>query len=201
MPKIHKANFPLRPIISTINSPTHFLAKILYNELKDCFPKPKSHINNSLDFKKKINNLFIPDNYVFISLDVCSLFTNILCDLVLHSIDKRIHLIRNKCKLSIETIRHIIKFLFSNTYFSFNNIYYKQIFGSPMGSPVSPLFADIVMEDLETNALLILKNKFNITPIIYVRYVDDSFLCVNKNSISTILDVFNNYDTHLQFTH
>ena len=39
-------NFP-RPIISMVNCPTHKLSSILYDNLKDCFEKPASHINNS----------------------------------------------------------------------------------------------------------------------------------------------------------
>lgn len=35
LPKIHKTNAPLRPIVSCINSPNHSLAKILYNKLKN----------------------------------------------------------------------------------------------------------------------------------------------------------------------
>ena len=38
LPKIHKNNTPLRPIISTIGSPTHFLSKIIYDELKTFIP-------------------------------------------------------------------------------------------------------------------------------------------------------------------
>ena len=39
LPKIHKVDVPLRPIVSLINSPTYFLAKILYQELKTAIPK------------------------------------------------------------------------------------------------------------------------------------------------------------------
>ena len=46
-----------------------------------------------------------------------------------------------------------------------------------------------------------LKNKLNCVPIIYVRYIDDSFLYVDKNWFPTILDVFNNYNVHIKFTH
>lgn len=48
LPKIHKENVPFRQIISLINSPTHFLVKILYNSLKNCITLPLSHSNNSL---------------------------------------------------------------------------------------------------------------------------------------------------------
>ena len=51
MPKIHKENAPLRPIISLVNSPTYLLAKIIYNELKESIKLPESHINNSFELK------------------------------------------------------------------------------------------------------------------------------------------------------
>ena len=85
LPKIHKQDIPLRPIISLINSPTHFLDKILYDELKDCIKVPKSHLNDSLDLKKKkkLEDLVLDDNHVLLSLGVSLLFTNVPCDLVL----------------------------------------------------------------------------------------------------------------------
>ena len=58
LPKIHKEDTPLCPIISLINSLTHFLAKILYDELKDSIKVPKSHLNDSLDLKTKKNGRF-----------------------------------------------------------------------------------------------------------------------------------------------
>ena len=46
-------------------------------------------------------------------------------------------------------------------FFQFNNKYYKQIYDTLIGSSLSLLFADIVMDDLETEYFQILKNKFN----------------------------------------
>ena len=36
-----------------------------------------------------------------------------------------------------------------NTFFEYDNEYYHQIFGTPMGSPISPMLADLVSQDLE----------------------------------------------------
>jgi len=44
-----------------------------------------------------------------------------------------------------------IKLVLESTYFSFNKIVYKQIFGTPMGSPLSPIVADLVLR--ETKAI------------------------------------------------
>ena len=73
LPKIHKPTLSVRPIISTVNSPTHFLAKVIYENLKTCFPPPKSHIDNSFDLINKLKNKKIPDDHILVSLDVVSL--------------------------------------------------------------------------------------------------------------------------------
>ena len=54
-----------------------------------------------------------------------------------------------------------------------------------MGSPISGLFADLVMEDLETECL----RKLNFSPIFYFRYVDDVITCVPYDKIDEILTV------------
>ena len=125
LPKIHKQHTPLRPIISLINSPTHFLAKILYDELKDSIKVPKSHLNDSLDLKRKLEDLIVDDNHVLLSLDVNSLFTNVPCDLVLKSLDRRCQLIHNNCRIPFDEIINCTKFHKIRTYNSplrFNKI-------------------------------------------------------------------------------
>jgi len=55
-------------------------------------------------------------------------------------------------KLSL-TQMSMIDMVLSSKSFVFNGRYYEQIYGSPMGSPLSSIIADIVMEDLETLSL------------------------------------------------
>ena len=141
--KIHKVDVPLRPIVSLINSPTYILAKILYEEIKTAIPKPSSHINNSFELTEKLKNITITDEYSLRSLDVTSLFTSISCELVLDSLDRR------AVNIPLDELKECTAFLFNNTFFTFNSQVYQQIYGTPMGSPISPLFADIVMDDLE----------------------------------------------------
>ena len=88
LPKVHKDNCPLRPVVSYINSPSYFMAKFFNNILKSV-PKPFSNIKNSFEFVNKIFNFNIPNNYTMMSLNVISLFINIPLDLVLISIEKR----------------------------------------------------------------------------------------------------------------
>ena len=122
LPKIHKKEYPLRPIIYSLNSPTHFLGQTLYNDLKNSIKKPISHVDNSFDLVNKIKNIIIPDEYIMLSLDVCSLLTNIPNDLVCKSFDRRWTDIHRKCKIPFDEIVNITNFLFDNTYCVFRRV-------------------------------------------------------------------------------
>jgi len=89
-----------------------------------------------------------------------------------------------------------IEFVLSSTYFKFRNKIYKQIFGTPMGSPLSPIIADLVMRDLEEHVF----NTLDMRPLLYYRYVDDIMLAARKDDIHLILDKFNDYHQRLKFT-
>ena len=147
-----------------------------------------------------MEDLVVDDNHVLLSLDVSSLFTNVRCDLVLKSLDRRCQLIHNNCRIPFDEIINCTKFLFENTYFTFNNNIYLQFFGTLMDSPILRLFADIVMDDLENDCLRILKDKHNCSPLFDYRFLDDTILCVQKKFIDLVLNIFNSQDKNLQFT-
>lgn len=66
-----------------------------------------------------------------------------------------------------------------------------------MGSPLSPIIADLVLQDLEINGI----NKLPFNVPIYFRYVDDILLAIPENEIHTTVNVFNSLHNRLQFTY
>ncbi|XP_018375985.1 PREDICTED: uncharacterized protein LOC108769469 [Trachymyrmex cornetzi] len=66
----------------------------------------------------------------------------------------------------------------------------------PMGSPLSPVIADIVLQDLERKAL----DTLGFYIPFYVRYVDDIAMGAPFDKTSKILEVFNSFHPRLQFT-
>ena len=117
-----------------------FFAKFLQNNLKT----PKSHIDNSLKLKEKIDNLYIPPDHDIISFDVVSLFTNVPEYLVCNAIE-RWHQLHNKININCSEFLHVIKYILKNNFFQFNEKFYRQTFDSAMGNPISPILSDIVM--------------------------------------------------------
>ena len=65
-----------------------------------------------------------------------------------------------------------------------------------MGSPLSPIAADIVMDDLESKFIASLPFQLPF----YFRYIDDIITAVPHNKIDTIKNTFNNFNHKIQFT-
>lgn len=65
-----------------------------------------------------------------------------------------------------------------------------------MGSPLSPILADIVLQDLEDYAL----SHISCHIPFYLRYVDDVAMAAPSCLIPDILKIFNSFHNRLQFT-
>ena len=65
-----------------------------------------------------------------------------------------------------------------------------------MGSPVSPVVANLCMEEIEESAISI----SSVRPKIWKRYVDDSFCIIGKNDVSAFHDTLNSIDSNISFT-
>ncbi|XP_062716065.1 uncharacterized protein LOC134291828 [Aedes albopictus] len=90
----------------------------------------------------------------------------------------------------------MVEMCLNSSYFRFRDKYYQQTFGTAMGSPLSPILADYVMEDL----LDTVTQQLSFSIRVLKKYVDDLFLVLPKTEVQSTLAAFNNYDQHLQFT-
>ena len=61
--------------------------------------------------------------------------------------------LNDRTVLSVQDIIELLGFCLHNTYFSFQNKFYEQVEGVPMGSPVSPLEANLYMESFKRKAI------------------------------------------------
>ena len=90
------------------------------------------------------------------SYDVSALFTSIPIDPAIKIIQKYLEDDKDLSKRTSMTVNHIIcllEFCLRNTYFSFQGRYFEQTEGAGMGSPISPLVANLFMEELEVKAI------------------------------------------------
>ena len=80
LPKIHKENIPLRPIVSLPGSPTYELSKYLAMILQPLVKTSPHTINNTNAFLTNIKDLKLETDEILISFNVVSLFTSIPLD-------------------------------------------------------------------------------------------------------------------------
>ena len=123
---------------------------------------------------EKLKNGAIPDNSVLASLDVVSLFTNVPKVGAVSAVKSRWREIQPKVKMPWEDFEEGLRLCLNSTDFNFNDVTYFQKRGLPMGSPFSPILADIVMDDLEKERLASLSFQLPL----YFRYVDDILIVV-----------------------
>jgi hypothetical protein len=197
LPKIHKEGTPLRPICSSIGSPSYALCKYIVAILKNLTTESKFNIKNAIEFKDKINDENINDDEILVSFDVVSLFPSIPLDLALSTIKSKWTQIQQHTEIPEQTFLEIVKFcIVENRYFKYEDTIFSQLKGMPMGSPASPVIADIVMEELLKNTLEKLKTK----PRLLTKYVDDLFAITKSNETENILLELNSYHKNIKFT-
>ncbi|XP_036317549.1 uncharacterized protein LOC118732526, partial [Rhagoletis pomonella] len=184
LPKLHKEGIPLRPICSAIGSPAHNLCKYVADILKNITTVSAYNIKNTLEFKSKINNTYIFDDEKLISFDVVSLFPSIPTQLALDIIKDKWTTIEKHTNIPKKLFIEILKFCIEeNRYFKFNDTVYTQLKGLPMGSPTSPVIADIVMEELLENTV----KKLARPPRLLTKYVDDLFAIIREDEVQSTL--------------
>ena len=188
LPKIHKPGAPLRPIVSTIGGPTYKLAQFLSKKLQPLTGKTTSFIKDSPHFIELIKDVRIGPEDLLVSFDVESLFTNVpLVDTMTILED-----------MFPEDIRKLFRHCLTSSHFTFKGEFYQQTEGVAMGSPLSPVVANLFMEHFEKKVL----DKTPHKPALWLRYVDDTFVIWphGKDKLESFLSELNNAHPNIKFT-
>ena len=199
LPKIHKKDNPLRPIVSSQGSVSYGVAKDIAKILKSLTGSNNHQVLNSKEFADDIKKIKLEEGECIISYDVASLFTSIPVISALEVVKKKLEQdteLHQRTNMSIPNIMDLLEFCLCNTYFLFQGKHYEQTQGAAMGSPVSPVIANIYMESFEDRALSSAVNQ----PRWWKRYVDDTFVIMKKEHKDEFLLHINSVDQSIQFT-
>ena len=161
-----------------------------------------------------LQSIELQDNKELFSFDVSALFTSIPVNQALDVINELIrqHQTDMEFKAKVrkpwyevadhldrEDVMLLLKMVLNNCVFSFQGKFYKQLHGAAMGSPCSPVVANIFIEYFKKRALgLELPVSFTINT--WLRYVDDVLTIVKKGTQDSLLNHLNSIDPNIKFT-
>ena len=152
LPKIHKPGIPLRPIVSSTCTVTYSTAKVLAKILKLLLGMSTHHVHNTKDFVKHLKDVRLKQGECIISYDVTALFTSVPIQPVLNIIQQKLANdkdLQQRTTMSIQHIISLLEFCLKSTSFVFQEQHYEQLEGAAMGSPLSPMVANIFWRNLK----------------------------------------------------
>ena len=204
LPKVHKPDVPLRPIVSTIGSVTYNIAKHVASILAPMVGRTNFHVKDSKDFVQFTRTLNLADDETMVSFDVESLFTSVPVDVACEVAKKRLDsemkkedsIVRASTAMEVDDILLLLKLCLNTTYFQVNGKFYKQKQGAAMGSPVSVIIANLFMEELEQRSL----QSFEHNVKVWKRYVDDTFVVLQNEHVQMLHRHLNNQFRGVSFT-
>ena len=184
-----------------VGSAQHALAKWLAGLLEPVLWKYSTHcISDSFSFAHEVRSFDAPPEDSFMcSFDIKSLFTNVplnetisICADYLYS-----DAVPTVPSFSRDHFVSLMHWATSSVEFSFNGIMYQQHDGIAMGSPLGPILANIFVGFYEEK---LFHEVFK--PLIYFRYVDDTFALFNTRvDYHSFLGRLNALHPALTFTH
>nr|VZI43547.1 unnamed protein product [Spirometra erinaceieuropaei] len=169
---MHKDGAPLRPIVSLKGTPTYGLAKWLFRRLKFLTAEPDTTVSSSTQFLEKLKG-----------------------DLAIETIEL---LLQSKYdetenRPGHAQILHLLK-LCLRTYFTFDGTIYEEVKDTPMGSPISGFIAEAVLQRLDSLVFQHHRPKF------WARYVDDTFVIIERDQVLTFHEHLNAVFPDIQLT-
>ena len=128
LPKVHKKDTPLRPIVSSIGSVAYETAKELSRILKPLVGRSTLHVRKNQDFIQSIEEVTVESEECMISFDVKALFTSIPIQPTLNIIKKLLEedtSLQQRTTMAVKHIYCLLEFCLTNTYFSFQGKLYE----------------------------------------------------------------------------
>ena len=135
-----------------------------------------------------------------VSFDVESLFTNIPLDETINICVNRMYHKKKKVKRSLKRhFKQLLTFATKSSCFIFNGVYYSQIDGVAMGSPLGPTLTNLFLTYHELNWLNECPVQFK--PKFFRRYVDHIFLLFDRrDQVKKFLCYLNSRHPNIKFT-
>ena len=194
--KVHKDNYPLRPVVSMVGTAEYELAKFMDSWIKPHIPCSYM-LNSTATFIDRIKSFVFQKTHILVSFDVISLFTNIPLKETIDMVCDYVYRSDSKPPFPKETFKRLLE-IATGGYFLYKYTLCCQV-DAGMGSPLGPTLANFFLAHFETKFMA---DQLDFAPDLYLRYVDDIF-CVFKSHAHVLrfLEFLNSLHQNLKFTY
>ena len=153
--KVHKPHLnipPPRPLISGSGSITENIATYVEYHIKEIASEHESYLQDTPDFLRIIDKINrgpkLHKNTMLVTMDVTSLFTNILHDEGLATMKEALDK-RENPKVPTNFLIKLMKIILTENIFEFHNQLWRQLIGAAMGSRPVPGYANMFMAKID----------------------------------------------------
>jgi hypothetical protein len=129
LPKIHKPDIPLRPIVSSIGSPCYVVAGLLHKILVPLIGNTDSFVKNSEHLIQLLEDINLRNWDILVSFDVLSLFTNVPVAEILQVIKNKLCMdptVSDPSPLQVDDVMELLEVCMKTTYFQLEDKFYQQ---------------------------------------------------------------------------
>ncbi|XP_004210295.3 uncharacterized protein LOC101240958 [Hydra vulgaris] len=194
-------DYPMRPVVSTINTPPYGTSDYLVKIIQPTLNKNKSKLMNSNSFVNEAKQWIIDPNEVQVSFDIVNLYPCIPIDEAIPVIiDMLNDDLKTRTKLTLADIHQLIELSLSICYFLYENNIRVIPSSGPIGLSFMVVMAEALLQNIERKAL-------NIAIIhtselkTYKRYVDDCHACfASIKQQQMFLNILNEQHPSIKYT-
>uniref|UniRef100_A0A8C5PUI2 Reverse transcriptase domain-containing protein n=1 Tax=Leptobrachium leishanense TaxID=445787 RepID=A0A8C5PUI2_9ANUR len=202
LPKIHKDNQrpPGRPIVSAVGGLLEPLGQLIDKALKAPVMSLSTCLRDSTDVIDKIKTVSLSDQSLFVTIDVCSLYTVIPHDDGVEAARWVLENVTNEVEWDIDFIVELLRLSLRLNYFRFEDKFYRQRRGTSMGAPMAPMYANAFMYLYEVKYILPL---FSDGLRAYHRFIDDILIIWDGDELQLEqkMAALNSLPTTVRFTY
>ena len=167
--------------------------------LKPPVGRSPHQVQNNNEFIQPLEDIKLRSDDIIMSYVVKALFTSVPIKPALKIIKKLLEedqTLQQRTPMTVNNITCLLKFCLNSAYFTFQEKIYELVEGAAMGSPIIPIVANLYMEDFEMRTI----NASPQPPLMWKRFVDDTFVIIKSAQKQSFLDHINSIDNHIQFT-
>ena len=175
LPKIHKNKIPPpgRPIVSANQCPSEGISQFVDNFFQPLVSQLPSYLRDSSHLLNILRHLNVPNDSILVTLDVTSLYTNILYGEGINATAKYLYRHRpSSLNPKNASICILLKLVLTTNNFEFDNKEFLQVGRTAMGTKLAPSFANLFMGDFEEKFV----ETYHLQPFLWKRFIDDIFL-------------------------